>query len=59
MVVLRKQLHQMAEQVNDYHQEKHSLPTVGLLFVLFFDEWLRVLLGVFAQLVLLHFDVVH
>jgi hypothetical protein len=35
MVVVQKQLHQMAEQVHDYHHDKHSLPSGGLLFVVF------------------------
>jgi hypothetical protein len=59
MVVMSKQFHQMTEQVHDYHHDKHSLPMVGLLFVVFLDEWLKVLLGFFTQPVLLHFDVVH
>jgi hypothetical protein len=32
---------------------------VGLMFVVFFNEWLKVLLGLSTQLVQLHFDVVH
>ncbi len=49
----------MTKQVYDCHHDKHSLPMVGLLFMVFLDEWLRVLLGLSAQSVLLHFDVVH
>jgi len=45
MAVVQIQLHQMVEHVHDYHREKHSLPLVGLLFVVFFDEWLKALLG--------------
>jgi len=59
MVVIQKQLHQMTKQVYDCHHDKHSLPMVGLFFMVFFDEWLRVLLGLSAQLVILHFDIVH
>jgi hypothetical protein len=32
---------------------------IGLIFMVFLNEWLRVLLGFFAQSLLLHFDVVH
>jgi len=49
----------MSEQVHDYHHDKHSLPSVALLFVVFLDEWLKALLGIFAQLIMLYFDVVH
>ncbi len=49
----------MVEHVHDCHHDKHSLFMVGLLFMVFLDEWLRVLLGFFEQLVMLHFDVVH
>jgi len=49
----------MVEHVHDCHHDKHSLLVVGLFFVVFFYEWLRALLGLFAQLVLLQFDVVH
>ncbi len=59
MVVMWRQLHQTDEQVHDYHHDKHSLPMIGLLFVVFLNEWLKVLLGLFTQSVLLHFDVVH
>jgi hypothetical protein len=59
MVAMWKQLHHMAKQVHDYHHDKHSLPMVELLFVVFFDEWLKTLLGFSTQSVLLHFDVVH
>jgi hypothetical protein len=48
MAVIHKQFHQMVEQVHDYHHAKHSLPLVGLLFLVFLDEWLKVLLGFFA-----------
>jgi hypothetical protein len=59
MVVVWKQFHQMVKQIHDYHHDKHSLPMIGLLFVVFLDEWLRTLLGLSTQPVLLHFDVVH
>jgi hypothetical protein len=49
----------MAKQVHDYHHYEHSLPLVGLLFMWFLDEWLIARMGLSAQLVLLHFDVVH
>jgi hypothetical protein len=32
---------------------------IGLMFMMFLNEWLRALLGLFTWLVLLHFDVVH
>jgi hypothetical protein len=48
MVVVQRQFHQMAEQVHDCHHNKHSFPVVGLLFMVFLDEWLRMLLGFFA-----------
>jgi hypothetical protein len=59
MVVIQKQIYQTIEHVHYYHHDKHSLPLVGLLFIVFFDEWLRTLLGFSTQPVLLHFDVVH
>jgi hypothetical protein len=49
----------MAKQVHDCHHYEHSPHLVGLLFMVFLDEWLKALLGFFAQPVLLHFDVVH
>jgi len=58
-MIVKQIPHQMTEPVHDCHHYEHSLPSVGLLFVVFFDEWLKVLLGLFAQSVLLHFDVVH
>lgn len=45
MVVLQKQLHQMVEHVNDCHHDEPSLPMIGLMFMVFLNEWLRVLLG--------------
>jgi hypothetical protein len=48
MVVGQIQLHQMIEQVHDWHHYEHSPPLVGLLFVVFLDEWLRTLLGLSA-----------
>jgi hypothetical protein len=60
MVVEQIQLHQMAKHVHDYHHYEHSPPSIGLLFIMvFLDEWLKVLRGLSAQPVLLHFDVVH
>jgi hypothetical protein len=59
MVVVQRQLYEMTEHVHDCHHDKHPLPMVGLLFVVFIDEWLRALLDLFAQLILLHFDVIH
>jgi hypothetical protein len=59
MVVMWKQLYQIVEQVHDCHHDKHSLPMVGLMFMVVSNEWLRVLLGLSTQLVRLHFDVVH
>jgi hypothetical protein len=59
MVVVWRQLHQMVEQVHDYHHDEHSLPMVGLMSVVLFDEWLRTQLHLSTQLVQLHFDVVH
>jgi hypothetical protein len=59
MVVVQIRLHQMVEQVHDYHHYEHSLPLVGLLFMVFLDEWLRMMLSFSTQPVLLHFDVVH
>jgi hypothetical protein len=47
----------MAKHVHDYH-DKHSLPMVGLLFMVFIDKWLRMLLGFSTQPILLHFDVI-
>jgi hypothetical protein len=38
MVVVQKQFHQMDEQVHDYHHDKHSLPVVGLLCMVFLAE---------------------
>jgi hypothetical protein len=49
----------MVEQVHDCHHDKHSLPVIALLFVVFFNEWLKALLGLSTPLVMLHFDVVH
>ncbi len=49
----------MVDHVHDRHHYEHSLPLVGLLFVVFFYEQLRALLGLFVKLVLLHFDVIH
>jgi hypothetical protein len=48
MVVEQIQPHQTVEHVHDYHHYEHSPPSVGLLFVVFFDEWLRMLLGLSA-----------
>jgi hypothetical protein len=48
----------MIEWFHDYLHDEHSLPLIRLMFVLFLDEWLRMLLDLFAQLVLLHFDMV-
>jgi hypothetical protein len=59
MVVIQKQLHQTIEQVHDCHHDKHSLPSIGLLFLVFLDEWLRMMMGLSPQPVLLHFDVIH
>jgi hypothetical protein len=59
MVVVWKQLHQMVEHVHDYHHGEHSLHVIGLMFVVTLDEWLKTQLRLFAQLVQLHFDVVH
>jgi hypothetical protein len=59
MVVVWKQFHQTTKQVHDYHHDKHSLLVVGLLFMVFFYEWLRAFMGFFTQQVLLHFDVIH
>jgi hypothetical protein len=53
-----RQFHQTNEQVHVYHHDKQSLPMIGLLFVVFLNEWLKVLLGFFIQLILLHFDIV-
>jgi hypothetical protein len=53
------QPHQMVEQVHDCHHYEDSPPLVGLLFMVFLNEWLRALLGFSTQPVLLHFDVVH
>jgi len=55
MVVVQKRLHQTIKQVHDFHHDKHSLPMVGLLFVVFLNEWLKVLQGLFAQPVVLQF----
>jgi hypothetical protein len=59
MVVEQIQPHQIVEQVHDCHHYEHSLPSVGLLFMVFLDESLKVLLGFFTELILLHFDVIH
>jgi hypothetical protein len=59
MVIEQIQPHQMIEQVLDCHHYEHSPPSIGLLFMVFLDEWLKTLLGLSAQSVLLHFDVVH
>jgi hypothetical protein len=40
MVVLWRQFHQMTEQVHDY---QHSFLVVGLMFVVLFDEWLKIM----------------
>jgi hypothetical protein len=48
VVVVWRQLHQTVEQVHDYHHNKDSFPVVGLLFVVFHNEWLKALLGLFA-----------
>jgi hypothetical protein len=48
MVGIRRQFHQTIEQVHDCHHDKHSLPMVGLLFVVFLNEWLKVLLSLFS-----------
>jgi hypothetical protein len=58
MVVLRRYLHQTTKQVHDYHDE-HSLPRVGLMCVVFLDEWLKMRLGLSTQLVRLNFNVAH
>jgi hypothetical protein len=58
MVVVLK-LHQMVEQVHDCHHDEHSFPMVGLMYMALLNKWLKVRLGFFAQLVHLHFDVVH
>jgi len=50
MVIEQIRPHQMIEQVHDRHHYEHSPPSVGLLFVVFFDEWLKVLLVFYAQL---------
>jgi hypothetical protein len=49
MVVVHIQPHQTVEQVHDCHHYEHSLPLVGLLFVVFSYEWLQMLLGLLAQ----------
>jgi hypothetical protein len=59
MVVKHIQPHQTIEHVHHCHHYQHSLPLVGLLFMVFPNEWLRALLGLFTQLIFLHFDVVH
>jgi hypothetical protein len=59
MVVEHIRPHQMVKQVHDCHHYEHSPPSIGLLFVVFLDEWLKVRLGLSTQPVLLHFDVVH
>ncbi len=45
MVVEQIQPHQIVEHVHDCHHYEHSPPLVGLLFMVFLDEWFRVLLG--------------
>jgi hypothetical protein len=50
---------QMVERVHDCHHNEHSPPSVGLLFVVFLDECLKTILSIFAQPILLHFNVVH
>jgi hypothetical protein len=45
MVVEQIQPHQTVEHVHDCHHYEHSPPSVGLLFMVFLDEWFRVLLG--------------
>jgi hypothetical protein len=52
MVIEQIRPHQMIEQVHDYRHYEHSPPSVGLLFMVFFDEWLQMLLVFYAQLVL-------
>jgi hypothetical protein len=59
MVVEPIQPHQTTKQVHDCHHYKHSPPSVGLLFMVFLDEWLKAILGLSAQSVLLHFDAIH
>jgi hypothetical protein len=49
MVVVQIQPHQTSKHVHDCHHYEHSLPLVGLLLVVFLDEWLRALLGLFAH----------
>jgi hypothetical protein len=49
----------MTEHVHDCHHDEHSLPMVAWMYVMLLDEWLKAQLGLFTQLVLLHFDVVH
>ncbi len=41
MVVMRRQLHQTIEHVHDCHHVEHLVFTIGLMFVVLFDEWLR------------------
>jgi hypothetical protein len=48
MVVEQIQPHQTIENVHGCHHYEHSPPSVGLLFVVFLDEWLRMLLGLSA-----------
>jgi hypothetical protein len=59
MVVEQIQLHQTTEHVHDYHHYEHSPPSIGLLLWCFLMSWLGVLLSLYAQLILLDFDVVH
>jgi len=59
MGVKHIQPHQTIKHVHHCHHYQHSLPLVGLLFMVFANEWLRALLGLFAQPIFLHFDVVH
>jgi hypothetical protein len=59
MVVEQIWFHQTVKQVHDCHHYEHSPPSVGLLFMVFLDEWLRALFGFPPQPILLHFDVVN
>jgi hypothetical protein len=60
MVVLQRQLHQTTEQVHDCHHDEHvSLLMVGLMYLVLFDEWLKMQLGLSTQPIRLHFDVAH
>jgi hypothetical protein len=55
MVIEQIQPHQMIEQVLDCHHYEHSPPSIGLLFMVFLDEWLKVLLVFYAQLIFFTF----